>query len=258
MHTTTAPDGATIAYEATGSGPPLVLVHGITDSHCAWDPLVADLATDHQVIAVDLRGHGGSERKPPYEPVTLANDVRAVVDAVGADTPMMVGHSLGGVIVSAYAAFHPAHKVLNIDQSLELAGFKAALVSVEPMLRGSNAEFQAVMSSLTDMLFGPLSASERERLTAQSSPEQDVVLGIWSTVLDSSTEELDALLHAMAGTVTAPYLALHGSDPGADYPAYLKSLIPHAEIEVWADHGHFPHLVEPQRFVERLREFEQS
>src|SRR5689334_23316970 len=139
-------DGATIAYEVTGSGPALVLVHGITDSHRAWDPLVPDLATDHQVIAVDLRGHGASARMPPYEPITLANDVRTVVDAVGADTPMLVGHSLGGVVVSAYAAFHPARKVMNIDQALELSGFKDVLASVEPILRGSDAEFQAVMS----------------------------------------------------------------------------------------------------------------
>jgi pimeloyl-ACP methyl ester carboxylesterase len=258
VQTATTPDGAKIAYELTGSGPALVLVHGITDSHRAWDPLVPDLANDHQVIAVDLRGHGESSRMSPYEPITLANDVRAVVDAVGTDTPMLVGHSLGGVVVSAYAAFHPARKVLNIDQALELSGFKDALASIEPMLRGSDAEFQAVMSSLTDMLFGPLGASERARLIAQSSPEREVVLGIWSTVLDSSAEELDTLLHGMAGTVTAPYLALHGSDPGPDYPAYLKSLIPHAEIEVWPDLGHFPHLVEQERFLARLREFEQS
>jgi pimeloyl-ACP methyl ester carboxylesterase len=258
VQTATTPDGATIAYEVTGSGPALVLVHGITDSHRAWDPLLPDLATDHQVIAVDLRGHGESARRPPYEPITLANDVRAVVDNVGVDDPMLVGHSLGGVVVSAYAAFHPTRKVMNIDQALELSGFKDALASVEPMLRGTDAEFQAVMSSLTDMLFGPLGEAERERLRAQCSPEQDVVLGVWSTVLDSSAEELDTLLHATAGTVSAPYLALHGSDPGPDYPAYLKSLIPQAQLEVWPDLGHFPHLVEPQRFLARLREFEQS
>ena len=256
--TATASDGATIAYEVTGSGPALVLVHGITDSHRAWDPLVPELATDHQVIAVDLRGHGASARVPPYEPITLANDVQVVVDAIGVDAPMLVGHSLGGVVVSAYAAFHPARKVLNIDQALELSGFKDALASVEPMLRGSDAEFQAVMSSLTDMLFGPLGASERERLNAQASPEHDVVLGVWSTVLESSAEELDTLLHDMAGTITAPYLALHGNDPGPDYPAYLKSLIPQAEIEVWPGLGHFPHLVEPERFLARLRSFEQT
>jgi pimeloyl-ACP methyl ester carboxylesterase len=258
VHTATAPDGAEIAYEVTGAGPALILVHGITDSHHSWDPLVPDLATDHQVIAVDLRGHGESARIPPYESITLANDVHAVVDAAGVDTPMLVGHSLGGVVVSAYAALHPARKVLNIDQSLELSGFKGVLASVEPMLRGTDAEFQAVMSSLTDVLFGPLAESERERVRAQSSPEQDVVLGIWSTVLETSAEDLDTLLHDMAGGVTAPYLALHGNDPGPDYRTYLKSLIPHAELEVWPGLGHFPHLAEPQRFLERLREFEQS
>jgi pimeloyl-ACP methyl ester carboxylesterase len=258
VQTVTTSDGATIAYEVTGSGPPLVLVHGITDSHHAWDPLVPDLATDHQVIAVDLRGHGASARVPPYDPFTFANDVRAVVDAADVDTPMIVGHSLGGIVVTAYAATHPARKVMNIDQPLHLSGFKELLSSIEPMLRGSEDDFRTIMGQITEGLLGPLDAGERARLEAQASPEQEVVLGIWGTVLDSTTEDLDALIGAFTGAVTAPYLALHGTDPGPEYEAYLMSIIPNATFELWPNLGHFPHLIEQERFVERLRKFEDS
>jgi pimeloyl-ACP methyl ester carboxylesterase len=51
-------------------------------------------------------------------------------------------------------------------------------------------------------------------------------------------------------------LALHGSDPGAGYMAWLSDVIPQARLEVWPDEGHYPHLVEPVRFVNRLEDFE--
>ena len=98
-----APDGATIPYEATGAGPVVVLVHGITESHHSWDSLIGELALDFQVVAVDLRGHGASERRAPYDALTMAVDLHAVVEAVGAPSPLMIGHSLGGAVVSIYA-----------------------------------------------------------------------------------------------------------------------------------------------------------
>ncbi len=95
-------DGTRIAFRETGDGPPLVLVHGITESHRAWDPVIPALAERWRVVAVDLRGHGESERRAPYDPVTMATDVQSVVTDLGLEAPLMVGHSLGGVVVSAY------------------------------------------------------------------------------------------------------------------------------------------------------------
>ena len=80
MATTTAADGVEIAYDVTGDGPVLVLVHGITESRRAWDPLVADLASDHTVVAVDVRGHGESALADTYDSQAMAGDVAAVLD----------------------------------------------------------------------------------------------------------------------------------------------------------------------------------
>ena len=70
-------DGVEIAYDVTGTGPPVVLVHGITECRRAWDPLVPDLAVDHTVIAVDVRGHGQSARAASYDSEAMAADVAA-------------------------------------------------------------------------------------------------------------------------------------------------------------------------------------
>ncbi len=151
-----AADGAPLAYDVTGHGTPIVLIHGITDSRRMWDPLIAPLAADHQVVALDLRGHGESARVPPYDPFRMANDVNAVVEHLGISQPLIVGHSLGGVVATAYASEFTARAVVNVDQPLELAGFKEMLTSMEPMLRGDEATFRATMDSVMDALAGPL------------------------------------------------------------------------------------------------------
>jgi pimeloyl-ACP methyl ester carboxylesterase len=251
-------DGTRIAYtDAGGEGPALVLVHGITESHRAWDPLLPALTDRWHVVALDLRGHGDSDRNDPYDPITLASDVAAVVNATGVEDPLMVGHSLGGVVVSAYGgAGHPARAIVNVDQPIALGGFKESLEPIEPMLRGSPEEFATAIGLVFSVLDGPLPAVERARLDAISSPEQDVVLGVWGTVFDTSAEDLDLLTAAVVGGVSVPYLSLHGMDPGDDHPDWLAAVIPTSTIEIWDGLGHYPQLTASERFVTRLALFD--
>lgn len=55
--------------------------------------------------------------------------------------------------------------------------------------------------------------------------------------------------------IRAPYLLLHGADPGPEYVSWLTSHLPTATVEVWPDAGHFLHLLDPERFVERVIDF---
>ncbi|MFZ0493003.1 MAG: alpha/beta hydrolase, partial [Acidimicrobiia bacterium] len=80
----------------------------------------------------------------------------------------------------------------------------------------------------------------------------DAVLGVWDPVFTKTPEELDAMVRSFLDGLDAPYLALHGTDLGPDYVAWLKSVIPQAEYEVWPDNAHYPHLMEPDRFVEKI------
>ena len=252
-------DDVSIEYFAAGEGSAVVLVHGITESRRAWDPLIAPLIADgHRVIALDLRGHGDSEAAATYDSMSMAGDVAAVVAAEGITEPLVVGHSLGGVAVSAYAATSPCRGVINVDQPLELSGFKQQLADIEPLLRGDRAGFDAAMSAVVDQLAGPLSSVERRRLDSTRRADQPVVLGIWEPVLTSSAADLEALVEQLASAISAPYLSLFGGDPGPGYAAWLQRIIPHAEVEVWPGLGHYPHLVEPQRFLERLRAFDDA
>jgi pimeloyl-ACP methyl ester carboxylesterase len=250
-------DRTSIAYAESGDGPALVLVHGITESRHAWDPIIPALNDHWRVIAVDLRGHGESDRTPPYDPVTLASDVGAVAESLGLDAPLIVGHSLGGVVVTAYGgAGFPARAIVNIDQPIALGTFKDALEPLEPMLRGTREDFDTAIGIIFEVVDGPLPAPERARLDALSSREQDVVLGIWGVIFDTDPDTLDLLAADLAGGITVPYLSLHGNEPEENYPDWLRAVIPNAIVEVWAEQGHYPHLTEPDRFVRRLQTFD--
>jgi pimeloyl-ACP methyl ester carboxylesterase len=248
-----------LAHELIGrSGDPaLVLIHGITENRRMWHPLLASLSGGREVLTVDLRGHGESDIEDPYDPITYATDVVETVQALGLERPLVIGHSLGGVVASAYAAIAPCVGVVNIDQPLRLAAFQEGLLQLEPMLTGSQEEFEAAIAMVFGAMNGPLPASEVERIEhLRGTPRQSVVLGTWDSVLHGTVEELDATVEALAGAITVPYLALHGIDPGPGYAEWLTGLVPSATVEVWADHGHYPHLVDPARFIARVAEFE--
>jgi len=253
-------DGTEITYDVSGldGGEPVVLVHGITESSASWAPIVERLAPTNRVITLDLRGHGSSGTADRYDLGAMAADVIGVAMAAGADRPHLVGHSLGGAVVSAVGAAVPVATVVNVDQSLQLGAFKAQLMDFEAQLRDPDA-FALVIGAMFEMMAGALAGTpEFERITGERRPDQQVVLGVWEMLLTMPEAEVNAVVEgALAGYdgVDVPYLSLFGIDPGPGYGDWLAGHIAGAVTEVWPDQGHYPHLVDPDRFVDRLRSF---
>ena len=259
MPTTTAPDGTTIAYDVEGSGPLLLLVHSITENRTVWDPVVERLEGDFTCARLDVRGHGDSDAPGDYDALTMAGDLAAAVDAVGpTDEPLIVGHSFGGFLATAYAAggAGPVRGVVNVDQGLRMSELAQLVRPLEAALRGPQFRetFGAILDSLGPEHLDPDTQARLARLHADAP--KDLVVGIWSQLFDSTDEELDALVETMLlPNLRVPYLALHGADPGPGYAEWLTSRVPAASLEVWDGDGHWLHLVEPERFAARVREF---
>lgn len=89
-------DRTPIAYHKTGTGPPLVLIHGTTADHRRWNPIIPRFAEHFTVCAMDRRGRGGSGDAPEYHIRREAEDVAAVVDAQG-EPVFVLAHSHGAV-----------------------------------------------------------------------------------------------------------------------------------------------------------------
>jgi 3-oxoadipate enol-lactonase len=98
-----------LAYRVRGEAgaPVVVLLHGGGEDSSTWDSVVAGLAGDHRTVAVDLRGHGGSERPGVYSFELMRDDVAALLDALDLTGVALVGHSMGGVVAYLLAQERP-------------------------------------------------------------------------------------------------------------------------------------------------------
>lgn len=102
-------DGVALAYDDAGSGtPPLLLVHGYACDRSAMERQSACFTTRHRVVNVDLRGHGESDKPDGvYSIPSFADDLAWLCRELGLYRPVVVGHSLGGMIALDLAARYP-------------------------------------------------------------------------------------------------------------------------------------------------------
>lgn len=102
------PDGGRIHVVERGSGPPILLLHGVTLSTVTWHYQLADLAHDHRVIALDHRGHGRSTGDAgSFTVERLAEDLASVIEQLDLRDAVIVGHSMGGMTLMQMAADRP-------------------------------------------------------------------------------------------------------------------------------------------------------
>ena len=101
-------NGINLYYETHGSGRPLILLHGGLGSGEMFGPIIPTLAANHQVIAVDLQGHGRTaDIDRPIDIRLMADDIAALIDHLGLDKPDLVGYSLGGGVAFFTAVKYP-------------------------------------------------------------------------------------------------------------------------------------------------------
>ena len=101
-------NGINLYYETHGAGRPLILLHGGLMSGEMFGPVLPALAEHHQVIAVDLQGHGRTaDIDRPIDARLMADDIAALIDHLGLDQPDLVGYSLGGGVAFFTASKYP-------------------------------------------------------------------------------------------------------------------------------------------------------
>jgi pimeloyl-ACP methyl ester carboxylesterase len=108
-----------------GSGPPLLLVHGLMVTGEMFDPVIEQFARRHRVIIPDLRGHGRSRGlPPPYTAAQLASDLARLLDHLNVDSSAVLGYSQGGAIAQQFVLDHPQrcnHLVLGCTYAFNMA-----------------------------------------------------------------------------------------------------------------------------------------
>lgn len=255
-HATYAGLAATERPGTDPEAPAVVFLHGLTFDSRMWEPVLGELPAVHRAIALDLPGHGAS---PPFAArglAALADAVHAAVEAAAVDSPIVVGHSIGGPVASIYGSVHPSAGVVSIEAPIRLEPFAAMLRAVAAQLSGPGfAEFWSQLDA--SMRVDLVPAQYRDLLREDAGPVQELFLRYQADLLERPIEEVvrwrDEAMAAFAA-FGVPYLSLLATEPDPADVAWLEELVPQAEVVVWPVGHHFPHLARPALFANLLGE----
>lgn len=266
IRTTTVTGAGGVPLHVLDAGPEgapaVVLLHGFAQSAWSW---VHQLTAPHplRIVAPDLRGHGlsGKPEAGYGEDRAWADDVAAVIAALGLERPVLGGWSYGGLVVMDYIAVHgdsALSGVLTVDASL-MAGLPGAA-------RMFGSEFFALVPQLLAPDTESVIAARRALLelsTERPLPSADLLAQLGASV-QTPVRVCEALLGRpldrtdVAASVTVPWLALQGSEDKVVATAaadHIASVQPAAEIQLWDGIGHAPFLEDPGRFGKELTAF---
>jgi pimeloyl-ACP methyl ester carboxylesterase len=137
-------NGINLYYEAHGAGRPLILLHGGLGSGEMFGPILPTLAESHQVIAVDLQGHGRTaDIDRPIDIRLMADDIAALIDHLGLDKPDLVGYSLGGGVALYTAVKYPAkvRRLVAASANIRRDAIYPEILAQQGQVNAAAAEF---------------------------------------------------------------------------------------------------------------------
>jgi pimeloyl-ACP methyl ester carboxylesterase len=265
--------GHRVAYRQAGTGPVVVLVHGIAESSATFSQVMPLLAEDNLVIAVDLLGHGASAKpRGDYSLGAYASGVRDLLTALDHDTATVVGHSLGGGVAMQFAYQFPER-----CERLVLISSGGLGKEVSPWLRllaGPGMEYLLPLV-MTRHIHGPLDTVGRwiGRVGIRPDP---VLAEIWATYRGlTDVRAQRAFLHTVRSVIdvagqrvsardrlylaaAVPTLLVWGDRDAVIPVAHARAaheLIPGSRLEVFEGVGHFLPVEAPERLAALVRDF---
>jgi pimeloyl-ACP methyl ester carboxylesterase len=264
--------GHSISYVQRGSGPVLLLIHGMAGSLETWRSVIEPLARHATVLAVDLPGHGSSgPGGGDFSLGSLASGLRDVLVSLGHDRATLVGHSLGGGIAMQFSYQFP-----EITERLVLVSSGGLGIEVSPVLRAASLPganlFLSVTAGAAQRGAG-LAGRVLRAAHAPSNPGVDELIRSYTSLADADRRSAFlATVRTVIGregqTVHAgdrlylaselPVLLLWGADDPIIPVAHARAaheLLPTSTLVVFDGVRHFPHVEAPERFVTELEAF---
>jgi len=251
------PTGAKVSYSDTGAGRAMVLLHGVAMSSVFFERNIADLSRDHRVIALDFRGHGASPYVEGGHTVAqYARDVRALIDLLGLDRPILVGWSMGSLVAwDLLRQFDDDHRLAGV---IIVSQGPSDLIQADwPHGIADDAELHSFLSAmqydsraflaefLPTMFHTAPDPGTLDRLLddiGRAGPNTGTLILADQTVQD---------YRAGVPSFAVPHLLVWGTDEQVGKLAaadWLAGHLPNAELHVFGASGHCPMWEEPDRF----------
>jgi pimeloyl-ACP methyl ester carboxylesterase len=246
-------DGARIHYVNYGKGrEALVLVHGWTSNLEFWRDQVSELAKRNRVIAIDLPGHGLSD-KPQivYSMDLFARAVDAVLRDAHVDRAVLVGHSMGTPVVRQFYRKYPQKTlaIVIVDGALRPFGDRKMMEGFIAGFRGPN--YKVAGGQMFAAMKGPLlSAEDQERIKASFlNTPQSVLVSAMEGMADDSIWGADK--------INVPVLAIMAKSPfyPADIEQSFRGIAPNLDFQMWEGVGHFLMMEKPKQFNDAVIAF---
>jgi pimeloyl-ACP methyl ester carboxylesterase len=206
-------NGLDLAFEGTGVGEPLILLHGGLGSRRMFAPILPTLAAERRVILVDLQAHGGTaDIDRPIRPTLLADDVAALIEHLGLPSADVLGYSLGGEAALRLAIQHP-HLVRRL-----------VLVSVPFRRDGWFPEVRASMDAMSAAAAEPMRQSPLYADYAALAPRPQDWPALVGKTADSVQQDFDWTEEVAA--LTTPTLLVF-ADADSIAPAHIAEFYAH-------------------------------
>jgi pimeloyl-ACP methyl ester carboxylesterase len=246
-------DGARIHYVNYGKGSEaLVLIHGWTQNVDAWRDQVPDFAKRYRVIAIDLPGHGQSDKpQTTYSMDYFARAVDAVMRDAKVKRAVLVGHSMGTPVARQFYRKYPekTRAIVIVDGSLRPFGDKAIMDRLIASLRSPN--YKESGDQMFAAMSGPnLSAEPKGRIAASFvNTPQHVVVSAMEGMADASIWGEDK--------INVPVLAVMARNPffPPNVEQSFRVIAPSMEFQMWESVGHFLMMEKPKEFNEAVLTF---
>lgn len=271
--TTLSLHGHDLFYRRAGSGPVLLLVHGMAGSSATWQPVIDELAEHFTVVAPDLPGHGRSDKpRGDYSLGAYASVLRDLLHHLDLGPATVVGQSLGGGITMQFAYQYP-----ELCERLVLVGSGGLGEDVSPLLRALTLPgVEYVMPvAFVPAIGNAVSGAARllGKVGLRPSPEVVQMWLAYSSLADGDTRT--AFLHTLRSVVDhrgqrvsaldkiylaeqMPTLIVWGDQDRiipVQHAHDAHDAIPGSRLEIFEGCGHFVHAEEPRRFATLLRDF---
>ncbi len=263
------------AFRIAGSGPALLLIHGVGDHSETWSSVHAKLAQRFTVIAPDLLGHGQSDKpRADYSLAAFANGMRDLLTVLGIERATIVGHSLGGGIAAQFAYQYP-----HMVERIVLVSSGGVTKDVTPMLRlaampmgaeslaalrlpGAKRALKlagfAAKTFLGSTKHGRDLSSGVELLARLADP---AALSAFSRTVRSVVDGHGQVVSMLDRTYLMPGVPVQiiwGEDDmviPSSHAHIAHDAMPESQLEIFEDSGHMPFHDHPDRFVEVVERF---